>query len=83
MQNRYISGWDAALKSKWISVDERLPDYDDVENIGDKKKYLVRTMYVSTVNEISYKVAYMRSRYKFNIETDRVKATHWMPIPSF
>lgn len=79
----YEAGWDEALKSQWVNADEQLPDFDDVEKISDKKKYLVRTMYVSTENEIYYTVAYMRNRYKFNVETDRVRVTHWMPIPSF
>lgn len=76
-------GWDAALENQWVNADENLPDFDDVENISEKKKYLVRSMYVGTENEVGYAVSYMRSRYKFNVETDRVKVIAWMPIPSF
>lgn len=77
----FESGWNEALK--WVDADEQLPDFDDVENISEKRKYLVRTMYIGMKNEISYTVAYMRSWYKFSAEVDRVKVTHWMPIPSF
>lgn len=83
IQQAFEVGWDEALKSQWVNADESLPDFDNVESIENKKRYIVRTMYVGTTNEISYNMAYMRSRYKFNVETDRVKVTHWMPIPSF
>lgn len=82
-EQAYEEGWDEALKNQWINTDEQLPKFDDVGNISEKKKYLVRTMYVGMDNEIGYAVSYMRSRYKFSAETDRVKVTHWMPIPSF
>lgn len=83
IQQAFEVGWDEALKNQWINTDEQLPDFDDVQNVSEKKKYLVRTMYVGMDNEVGYAVAYMRSRYKFSAETDRVKVTHWMPIPSF
>lgn len=81
IQQAFEVGWNEALK--WVDADEQLPDFDDVENISEKKKYLVRTMYIGMENEISYTVAYMRSWYKFSAEVDRVKVTHWMPIPTF
>lgn len=83
IQQAFDVGWDEALKSQWVNADESLPYFDDAESIENKKRYIVRTMYVGTTNEISYNMAYMRSRYKFNVETDRIKVTHWMPIPSF
>lgn len=80
----FIAGaeW-GAKQSTWISVDERYPDYDNSIPFDERGKYIVRVECGSASIKVRYTLAWMSSPYRFNVEMDWVRVTHWMPIPPF
>lgn len=66
-ERAYLSGWDEALKSQWISVKDRMPEYCKV----------VFVLHSSKVIEVS---AYHADNNWSNFDDDIIA---WMPIPSF
>lgn len=70
-------------KSPWINVEEKHPPYEEDKEPSKRTRYLVRVISGSAEPKVSYTLAWLTSRYHFNVEMDWVKATHWMPIPKF
>lgn len=68
------------FKGNWESTEEKYPEFDDVSEIKDKKKYLVRVVSGSAIQEVYYAIGYLTSPYKFNMEMDWVRVTHWTPV---
>lgn len=70
-------------KSLWISTDESYPDYDNSIPLDKRERYIVRVECGSANMKVRYTIAWMSSRYRFNVEMDWVRVTHWMPMPKF
>lgn len=83
MLNMFRKGaeWQAK-QSPWISVEERYPLFEET-TLNQRTPYLVRIVSGSAIQEVSYLLSRLSSRYKFACEIDWVKVTHWMPIPTF
>lgn len=80
----FIAGaeWEA-WKSPWISVECKYPYYDKSSSLNKRERYIVRVISGSAKQDITYTLAWLTGRNRFNVEMDWVKVTHWMPIPSF
>lgn len=63
-----------ALQNQWISVDEELPEFEG--NFSDY--YIIRTESGWCAVTMYYRTS--EKEYWWNFE--KVKVTHWMPIPS-
>lgn len=81
-QRREIDELKEALReaTEWISVDDRLPEYEDGPN--PKTRYLVKIVSGSILSQTTISVGWLRNRYKWNGEIDWVRVTHWRPITS-
>lgn len=69
IQEAFDVGWDEALKSQWVKVDDKLPN--------DLEKVLLASLYE---REILYSVGYM---FNGKWVTSNNKPFAWMQIPSF
>lgn len=77
----FIAGWDAAIKNQWISVEERLPEYDkrvltlycrdEIQKIG-----LMRRIPIDVSNDNNH-------IWRWSLTGDKYGIIAWMPIPSF
>lgn len=70
-----------AKTSPWISVEDGYPDYDKDVPLHRRQRFLVRVISGSAETNITYTLGWLTSRYRFNVEMDWVKVTHYMPIP--
>lgn len=70
-------------QSPWISVECKYPSYDKSSSLNKRERYIVRVISGSAKQDITYTLAWLTGRNRFNVEMDWVKVTHWMPIPSF
>ena len=65
-------------QNEWVSVDERLPDFDVpvlvyVKDIFDNK---------SIINITKYTITYDLTNNWLGYENSSFKITHWMPLPA-
>lgn len=68
---------------QWISVEERYPEYDSNLPLNGRERFIVRVVSGSVETKVSYTLAWMNGRTRFNVEMDWVRVTHWMPMPKF
>lgn len=80
----FVQGAEWKVKqSPWISVECKYPSYDKSSSLNKRERYIVRVISGSAKQDITYTLAWLTGRNRFNVEMDWVKVTHWMPIPSF
>lgn len=63
-------------KTRWIPVEERLPEYHGL----DSKEYLVKLSVGSISPKISYTTSRLRNEHRWSCETDWRYVTHWKEI---
>lgn len=82
LKEAYTRGWDEALKNQWISVEDRLPEFDErvltlhitYDNITSVR--IMRRIKVLGLNPNEYE-------WRWSLTGDKYGIIAWMPIPSF
>lgn len=69
-------------QSPWISVECKYPSYDKSSSLNKRERYIVRVISGSAKQDITYTLAWLTGRNRFNVEMDWVKVTHWIASKS-
>lgn len=69
-------------QSPWISVECKYPSYDKSSSLNKRERYIVRVIRGSAKQDITYTLAWLTGRNRFNVEMDWVKVTHWIAAKS-
>jgi hypothetical protein len=70
-------GWQAAMESQWISVDDRLPEFNQpVICVKDRSK-----RYKHTIVEQDVRSSLSNHTNNWMVTPRLDKVTHWMPLP--
>lgn len=78
----FVAGAEWQNNNMWISVEEfGYPHFDKECEIAKRERYLLRFVYGSISQSVSYKVGCLVREDRFIEEMDWVSVTHWMPIP--
>lgn len=80
-KDAYLDGWNEALRSQWISVEERLPELKQRVLVAYKLKAkisycIMKRIPHDTTNPSNQKWHWSLTNYKEDVIA-------WMPIPSF
>lgn len=78
-ERAYLSGWDEALKSQWVKVEDRLPKKDERVFVLYKYRGSIMIDTDSYFGENFYNLYGMGKGWDHGGE----KIIAWMPIPSF
>lgn len=78
-ERAYLSGWDEALKSQWIKVEDRLPKENEEVFVLYEHKGSILIGTDTYFGEDFYKMCQISNTWNYGGE----KIIAWMPIPSF
>ena len=73
MKQAYIAGAKEALAGQWRSVDDKLPEIDDVVVVTYPNLYVPSDRDMGT--------AYYDGEDWYTTDDTHIRPTHWMPIP--